>query len=97
MLEHVKSTRPVMTSVSASGMPLNGTWIASNPALTRKRSVLRWVAEPTPAVAKVSPPGLDLAAATRSFSVLKPFSGETTVTLGELPSDVTAAKSRAVS
>ena len=50
MLEQEKSTRPVITSVSASGMPLNGTWMASKPALRRNRSVLRCVAEPTPAV-----------------------------------------------
>ena len=45
----VKSTRPVVTSVSASGPPLNGTWTALNPALTRSRSAAQWVALPTPA------------------------------------------------
>ena len=45
----------------------------------------------------MKPPGLALAAATRSRSVLKPLAGDTTVTLGELPSEATAAKSCAVS
>ena len=47
----VKSTRPVITSVSASGPPRNGTCTAWNPALTRRRSAAQWVALPTPAEA----------------------------------------------
>ena len=44
-----KSTRPVITSVIASGPPRNGTWVPWKPALTRKRSAAQWVALPTPA------------------------------------------------
>jgi len=42
-------------------------------------------------------PGLALAAATSSCNVLIPFAGEITTTLGVLPREATAAKSRAVS
>src|SRR6476661_128870 len=45
---NTKSTRPLITSANASGPPLNGTCTPSNPALRRKRSALRWVAEPLP-------------------------------------------------
>jgi hypothetical protein len=45
----------------------------------------------------VKPPGLALAAVTRSRSDLKPLAGDTTVTFGELPSEATAAKSLAMS
>ena len=50
IVEKQKSTRPVITSVSTSGMPRNGTCTPSNPALKRKRSVVKCVDEPTPAV-----------------------------------------------
>jgi hypothetical protein len=53
------------------------------------------VALPTPADAKVNEPAL--AAATSSLSVLMPFAGEITTTLGTLPNETTAEKSRAVS
>src|SRR5262245_60789361 len=92
-----KSARPDRTSVIASAPPRNGMCTASNPAAMRKRSALKWVAVPTPAEAKLKAPGLDLAAATRSCAVLKPFDGDTTSTFGLLPSETTAAKSAAVS
>ena len=47
----VKSTRPVITSVSASGPPRNGTWVAWKPPLIRMRSAAQCVALPTPAEA----------------------------------------------
>ena len=97
MVEQLKSTRPAMISVSISGIPRNGTCKASKPALKRNISAEMWVAEPTPAVPNVIEPGLALAAATSCCSVLMPFSGATTVTLGELPKAATAAKSSAVS
>ena len=83
MVEKQKSTRPVITSVSTSGMPRNGTCTPSNPALKRKRSVVKCVDEPTPAVPKVIAPAFCLAAATSSCSVLMPLSGATTTMLGE--------------
>ena len=46
---HMKSTRPVITSVSASGPPRNGMCVALKPALSRKRSAAQCVALPTPA------------------------------------------------
>src|SRR5262249_19469482 len=88
-----KSTRPAITSVSPSRPPGNGTWTASNPALMRNRSAAQWVALPVPADAKVNDPAL--AAATNSGNVLRPLSGETTVTLGMVPNGTTAEKSRA--
>ena len=50
-----------------------------------------------PAEAKLSAPGLALAAAIRSAAVLKPFDGGTTSTVGVLPSAITGAKSLSVS
>jgi len=44
-----QSMRPLMVSVSASGVPLNGTCTALIPALTRNFSALMCVAEPVPA------------------------------------------------
>ena len=46
--ENAKSTRPEATS-GRKPPPRNGTWIASKPALKRKRSAVRWVTDPTPA------------------------------------------------
>ena len=47
----VKSTRPVITSVSASGPPRNGTWTPVKPPATLIRSAAQCVALPTPAEA----------------------------------------------
>ena len=38
----LKSERPAITSVTASAAPLNGMCCASNPALARSRSAMRW-------------------------------------------------------
>src|ERR1700730_6619245 len=67
-----KSTRPLITSVSAAGPPLNGTCVALTPAESRKRSAAQWVALPTPADAKVIAP--PLARSTSSLTVLIPAS-----------------------
>ena len=48
-----------------------------------------------PTEEKLNVPGLALAVATRSPTVLKPFDGATTRTLGDMPNGTTAAKSRA--
>jgi hypothetical protein len=90
-----KSTRPVITSVTASTPPLNGTWVALKPALTRSRSAAQCVALPTPAEAKVIFP--DFAAATNSPRVLMPFEGAIMTTLAALPNGMTAEKSRVTS
>src|SRR6516165_9891645 len=84
-----------MSSVIASGLPLKGTWTATIPVLAKKRSALIWTPLPTPAEAKLNEPGLALAAATRSPTVLKPRDGETTSTFGDTPIGITADKSRA--
>src|SRR5262249_31703204 len=97
MVEQLKSTRPDMISVSISGIPRNGTCKASKPALKRNISAEMWGAEPTPAAPNVIEPGLALAAATSCCSVVMPFLGPPTVTLGELRNAATAAKSLAVS
>src|SRR5262249_27456469 len=89
----IKSTRPVMTSVSASGPPRKGTWVALKPALTMKRSAAQWVALPTPAEAKLRLPSFALA--TSSCTVLMPFDGATSSTFGTLPKTATPAKSAA--
>ena len=47
----VQSTRPVITSVSASGPPRNGTCVAWKPPAIRMRSAAQCVALPTPAEA----------------------------------------------
>ena len=91
----MKSTRPVMTSVSASGPPRNGTCVTCRPALTMNRSAAQWVALPTPAEAKLIPS--DFALATNSCTVLMPFDGATSSTFGTLPKLATAAKSFAAS
>jgi hypothetical protein len=70
---------------------------ASIPALRRKRSAARCDTEPMPAEAKFMTPGLALAAVMRSATVLKPFDGAVTSTVGVLPSATTAAKSLSVS
>ena len=82
-----------MISFIASGPPLNGTCTACMPALDMKRIALRWVAVPTPADPKFMAPGFAFAAATKSATVLKPLSRETTSTLGTTPSMATAEKS----
>ena len=46
--------RPAMTSLMASGPPLNGMCTALMPALSRKRSALRWDALPSPTDAKLT-------------------------------------------
>ena len=88
-----KSTRPVMTSVSAAGPPLNGTWVALMPAESKKRSAAQCVALPTPAEAKVSAP--TLVRSTRAATVVMPVAGATNSTLGTTPKTATPAKSLA--
>ena len=68
-----------------------------NPALVRNRSAARWEAEPMPAEAKFSLPGLALATATRSATVFHPFDGAATSTVGWMPIGTTAVKSLNVS
>src|SRR4029077_13886266 len=92
MVEKQNSTRPVITSVSTSGMPRNGTCTPSNPAEKRKRSVVKWVDAPTQAAPKVIAPAFCLASSTSSGSVLIPLSGATTTMLGDEPSAATATK-----
>src|SRR5262249_30487256 len=87
--------RPVITSVSASGPPRNGTCVALNPALTMKRPAAQWVALPTPAEAKLMLPSF--AFATSSCRVLIPFDGAIRSTFGTLPKLATAEKSPAAS
>ena len=64
-------------------------------AASRKRSPAMCDEEPTPAEAKVSLPGLALAAAMRSATVLKPPCFDATSTFGCTPNMATAAKSLA--
>src|SRR5512139_1989349 len=63
-------TRPPMTSVTAAGMPLYGTWIMLTPAARWNISADRWGAEPATGDANVSSPGLPFAKAIRSFTDL---------------------------
>jgi len=44
------SMRPAITSVKASGVPRNGTWVAGYPAVRRNCSMNRWPELPGPAV-----------------------------------------------
>src|SRR5215471_13715774 len=64
----MKSTRPAITSVSASGPPLNGMCSALMPALSNNRSAPQCVALPIPAEAKLNVPARP--AAISSGSVL---------------------------
>ena len=65
-------------------------------AAKRRRSVVKCVDEPTPAVPNVICPLFALAAATSSCSVLKPFSGATTTMFGDEPIAATVTKSLTV-
>ena len=62
--------RPVIVSVSASGVPLYGMWTTSMPAASRNFSALMCVPLPVPAEPKLSAPGFAFAAAIRSATVL---------------------------
>ena len=62
--------RPASSSVKASFGPRNGMCCAWMPALRRNRSAARCDVEPMPAEAKLSSPGLALAAAISSATVL---------------------------
>src|SRR5215218_7744563 len=86
-----------MAAVSASVGPRNGTWSASKPALMRKRSAAMCDAAPMPAEAKLIAPGFALAAVTSSPSVLNPFDGAVTSTVGCSPNGTTGVKSLKVS
>ena len=57
----MKWTRPAMTSLSDSGAPLYGTWVASMPAASLNISPLIWVPLPMPAELKLIWPGRALA------------------------------------
>ena len=60
-------TRPAMMSLVASGMPLYATCTISIPAACLNTSPAKWVPLPTPAEARLSWPGFDLARAMSSF------------------------------
>ena len=79
---HMKSTRPVTTSVSASGPPRNGTWTAFEPG-AQQQPLRRHAWRCEPADAKVNEAGL--AAGDELAQVLMPFAGEITVTFGTMP------------
>src|SRR5688572_14214389 len=87
-------TRPPMTSVTAGGIPLYGTWIMVTPAARWNISADRWGAEPAPGVAKVSSPGFAFARAIRSLTDFAAKEAGTTSTLGWKLSCATGVKSR---
>ena len=63
-------TRPLITSVSDSGMPLNGMCTTSMPALCLNISPAKCVPLPLPAEEKLIWPGFAFASAIRSCTVL---------------------------
>ena len=67
-----------MVSVSASGMPLNGTCTMLIAAAALNCSAAKCEPLPTPADEKLRFPGLAFAAARKSFSVLAPSEGAAT-------------------
>ncbi len=71
-------TRPVMVSVSDSGIPLKGTCTTSIPAIALSCSPAKCVPLPTPAEEKLSCPGLAFAAATSSPTERMPRDGDAT-------------------
>src|ERR1019366_7000913 len=68
-------TLPATASVSDSGMPLYGTWTTSMLALCFNISPAKCVPLPVPADEKLSCPGLALASAMNSCTVLMPSAG----------------------
>jgi len=73
-------TRPVMVSVSDSGIPLKGTCTTSIPAIALNCSPAKCVPLPTPAEEKLSWPGFSFARASSSATEWMPSAGETTST-----------------
>ncbi len=86
-------TRPPITSVTAGGMPLYGTWIICTPAVRWKSSPARCGADPAPGEAKVSSPRFAFASAINSLTELAWKPGWTTMTFGCELSCVSGVKS----
>ncbi len=61
---------PAITSAMAGALPLYGMWVIFTPAIELSSSVARCVDEPLPAEPKLIEPGLALAAAITSCTVL---------------------------
>ncbi len=85
--------RPPMMSGYTAPLPLKGTWVMSTPARSLKISPDRWLLVPGPEEPKNSPPGLDLAAAIRSETVLNGLSAATTRRFGTVAIPATTARS----
>ena len=71
-----------MTSCTAGMLPLYGMWVSFTPATSWKSSPVMWVEEPEPAEPKLISPGLALAIATKSWTVLAGKAGFTTSARG---------------
>jgi hypothetical protein len=61
----MKSTWPLATWVRASGPPLNGTWVALNPAAMRSRSTAQLLHDSLESLAQSGKAGVDMAGKTR--------------------------------
>src|SRR6185436_3181520 len=73
--ENITWTGPLARSVSAAGAPLYGTCVQVTPVIERNSSPERWVMVPVPADATLMAPGLALASALKSFTVLSGIDG----------------------
>ena len=69
-------------SVTTCGLPVYGMWVIFTPARWLNSSSARWVELPTPDEPNEIVPGLLLASAINSLTVLTPSSGVTTSTVG---------------
>src|SRR5262245_28581558 len=82
-----------MTSATASGAPLFGTWTVSIAAAALNFSPPMCVELPSPADANVSLPGFALAASTSAWTVSYPRDGDVTRIFGVLARVATGVKS----
>src|SRR6185503_2154372 len=93
-LSNMIDTCPDMRSISAGPLPLYGTCSIFTPVIMLKSSADMWIEVPLPEEAKLIWPGLDLASAMNSLTVLAGTAGCTSMTFGTRATSATDAKSR---
>src|SRR6202166_4029931 len=94
MASHITCARPAMRWVSAGAAPRYGTWSMSTPAIILNNSPANCGVVPLPTDAMLILPGLALAYAMNSGTVLAGTEGCTTITMGTSVTPQTGAMSR---
>src|SRR5207249_1399542 len=90
-LSNINCTCPLITSTSAGADPRYGTWTRLTPVFSLNNSPVRWTFVPLPADAKLSLPGLALAYAMNSGTVVAGTEGFTAITLAARTMPATGA------